>query len=534
MKHAPAGFWSDQRNATAFFDWLAVQLGIEARSALAWGSIPRLQRVRRCSPHLRLLYQVIKSHGGVSLMAKHGGSPIRALMAAYPHLDWAPEVVRVLPRDYWDDLPARERFLSRLGVRLGYLQPSDWYRMTRRQLIASGASGLLARYGDSPREVLRSVWPDAENGWLPWRFSSSVRSFWSHPVRRRQFLDWLRQRLGWGPNLDSLYQLSPQLLHQHGGKSLLRYHAFSTARAVQDLYPEHQWQPWRFTHAPRSTWHDATSLYSFFEWIRAEALNIEIPQIASFPRDVIKALGGGRFLRAHANSVPKMLQSAYPNLHLDSQKTSTDLSERSRPLWADPVRLRRFLDIAAESLMLTDATEWQRVAVSHLRKLSRSSLGAVPLHGLLFAAYPEHADLWNQIAPQLRAQGGKRSTQRRLLAVVRSLFPDAIVLEEAILELEKAEVVDSESPDQMRMTFDIFLPNLRLALEYQGAQHYADTAVFGPSQLYQERDSAKRLVCAQRGVTMVEVPYWWDGRTEPLARTLRALRPDLNLTQACV
>lgn len=303
---------------------------------------------------------------------------------------------------------------------------------------------------------------------------------------------------------------------------------------MQDLYPEHQWQPWRFTHAPRSTWHDATSLYSFFEWIRAEALNIEIPQIASFPRDVIKALGGGRFLRAHANSVPKMLQSAYPNLHLDSQKTSTDLSERSRPLWADPVRLRRFLDIAAESLMLTDATEWQRVAVSHLRKLSRSSLGAVPLHGLLFAAYPEHADLWNQIAPQLRAQGGKRSTQRRLLAAVRSLFPDAIVLEEAILELEKAEVVDSESPDQMRMTFDIFLPNLRLALEYQGAQHYADTAVFGPSQLYQERDSAKRLVCAQRGVTMVEVPYWWDGRTEPLARTLRALRPDLNLTQACV
>ena len=33
---------------------------------------------------------------------------------------------------------------------------------------------------------------------------------------------------------------------------------------------------------------------------------------------------------------------------------------------------------------------------------------------------------------------------------------------------------------------------------------------FGLSALYKERDAHKRTVCAEGGLTLVEIPYWWD------------------------
>jgi hypothetical protein len=77
------------------------------------------------------------------------------------------------------------------------------------------------------------------------------------------------------------------------------------------------------------------------------------------------------------------------------------------------------------------------------------------------------------------------------------------------------------------MQLDIFLPNISLAFEYQGEQHYFDIHCFGPQQQYARRDEQKRRACGKADITLIEIPYWWDFELDSLKATVHDARPDL-------
>lgn len=64
------------------------------------------------------------------------------------------------------------------------------------------------------------------------------------------------------------------------------------------------------------------------------------------------------------------------------------------------------------------------------------------------------------------------------------------------------------------LKFDIYIPNLRLAIEYNGEQHYIPTGFFGsksPDKDFikqQERDQYKRDFCINKNIQLIEI----DGR----------------------
>ena len=99
-----------------------------------------------------------------------------------------------------------------------------------------------------------------------------------------------------------------------------------------------------------------------------------------------------------------------------------------------------------------------------------------------------------------------------LYQLVSKVFPTRIIRREA-------------SPPWLgRQRLDVFLPELGLAIEHQGQQHYRPIGAFGGEQGFErtrERDERKRALCDNNGVTVVDMRY-----DQPL--TLPSLRHRLR------
>lgn len=66
----------------------------------------------------------------------------------------------------------------------------------------------------------------------------------------------------------------------------------------------------------------------------------------------------------------------------------------------------------------------------------------------------------------------------------------------------------SNADTKRALEFDIYVPSLFLAIEYNGRQHYGDVAHFGNNSRAQiSRDHQKRVLAADLGIRLVTIPY---------------------------
>jgi hypothetical protein len=88
---------------------------------------------------------------------------------------------------------------------------------------------------------------------------------------------------------------------------------------------------------------------------------------------------------------------------------------------------------------------------------------------------------------------------------------EALLLSKVRKLLSRYEVLSQPHPSWLgRQHLDIFVPDLKLAFEYHGAQHYQPVEYFGGERGFEEgqkRDARKRDLCKANGVTLVEIKH---------------------------
>ena len=104
--------------------------------------------------------------------------------------------------------------------------------------------------------------------------------------------------------------------------------------------------------------------------------------------------------------------------------------------------------------------------------------------------------------------------EMNVFRIIQSLYPDH-------------EVIHQCSPDWLgRQRFDVYVPDLKLAVEYNGQQHYYPVSLFGGQEGFeatQKRDQEKREKAKNAGVSLVEFRYDEEITPEKVKRRVEAL-----------
>lgn len=93
-------------------------------------------------------------------------------------------------------------------------------------------------------------------------------------------------------------------------------------------------------------------------------------------------------------------------------------------------------------------------------------------------------------------------TETLLYSIIKNIFPTT-----TIIRHHRPEWLN-------RLELDVFLPDLNLAFEYQGQQHFHPVDAWGgKTKLLElvERDKLKRTLCQSNNITLIEIDY-----TEPM------------------
>jgi hypothetical protein len=238
----PRGMWNDPAVQKQYFDWLSTQLAI-GDNLERWYGITTDQ---------------IISHSGTQLLQRvFNHSLAAALKVVYPHHEWHEWKFSVAPRNYWSDPAAPQRFFDWISLKLGITDDRGvthlerWYSIKRTDITQHGGAGVLRKFENSLARALMTLYP--AHDWEPWRFEMVPISWWTNVSNQRRFFEAIRLKLG-VETMEDWYGISGKAVQDLGANGLMPYHyRGSIVRALMTVYPEHEWDPWRFSRVSSDT-----------------------------------------------------------------------------------------------------------------------------------------------------------------------------------------------------------------------------------------------------------------------------------------
>eukprot|EP01126_Amoeba_proteus_P038707 TRINITY_DN4047_c0_g4_i1.p1 TRINITY_DN4047_c0_g4~~TRINITY_DN4047_c0_g4_i1.p1 ORF type:complete len:306 (-),score=60.62 TRINITY_DN4047_c0_g4_i1:95-1012(-) len=297
---------------------------------------------------------------------------------------------------------------------------------------------------------------------------------------------------------------------ENHGSGILGYYQGSLQLALRSVYPEMNWIPWKFTSVPHRYWETVENRHFFFIHVAQDVFKIRsLEEWYGVSVEDIYKHGGGHMLATYYNS---SLINALREIYSHYSWYEWRFSKVPAGTYKNQEFIQKYLDYLARKMNIKVFSDWYRVnTLSVLRggggdSILKKNKGLPNILSWLFPYFP-----WN-IKKFLSK--GKKSSQRELLLKILVLFPHNLVLEDFVNPC----LIFSSSCLPMRL--DLWVPELKLAFEYQGIQHYQHLPFFGNLLEYQRRDEEKLFVCQKNNILLIRIPYWWNGCLASLKQIL--------------
>eukprot|EP01118_Nematostelium_gracile_P014723 TRINITY_DN5803_c0_g1_i1.p1 TRINITY_DN5803_c0_g1~~TRINITY_DN5803_c0_g1_i1.p1 ORF type:complete len:422 (-),score=70.29 TRINITY_DN5803_c0_g1_i1:16-1281(-) len=394
-------------------------------------------------------------------------------------------------------------WLDAIGEHLRIKDPSDWYGVSPGDIKKAGGSILLSKYQNSIYWVLKSLY--GEHEWHFDKFISRVpNGYWDRMENKKDFLISLEKRLGFSCKED-WYNVKPKDIENCGGTTLYFYHNKNLFHLFESVFPEHQWEYSRFFPVDKIT----------LDRIGQQLKIDKMEDWYDVNMGDLHRHGGSPLLHKHDRSMFVMLKNLYPNY----QWRRWRFKPLSNYCWTflDTLEGKKdFVEYLSERFQISRTDDWYRISLEQMFSIiPKTVLEKYSLFSLLEAVFPDYP--WEQEKFNRKQM---KASQRNLAKLVQQLFPSSEI---------KENFWDPSICTKTGRTLelDIFLPKEKLALEYQGEGHFHEIYADGDSSRKKTNDNRKRLSCQQVGITLVQVPYWWDQTLTTLSETIRTTRSDL-------
>jgi hypothetical protein len=105
-----------------------------------------------------------------------------------------------------------------------------------------------------------------------------------------------------------------------GSWILNEYYDNSLQTALQDVYPEHDWQPWRFKTVARKTWSFFPNQHKFLQHVAKQRSFQSLDDWYDVTATDIDSYNGSGLLAMYNNSLFELLQANFPEHPWDSSK----------------------------------------------------------------------------------------------------------------------------------------------------------------------------------------------------------------------
>lgn len=466
--------------------------------------------------------KVIQISEARKLLLMHDNSLVPILKKAYPQYPWKPwrfvAEKHTMPHGYWKIAQNQRDFLEHLGNELGIKTLPDWYQGLSLAVSSEFGSQLkqVAKYHEgSLHKTIQNVF--SEYDWKPWLFSIAPANLWEDPKTRRQFFDYIYKELNC-TSLEDMYMISREQIRERGGDYLLkRYYGDDHIKALKDIYPEFQWEDWRFQYHAPGYWSFHGNDHRGLVEKLGKLLGVQKLEdwyqlgISDFAK-----YGCVRILDYYDRSPMKLLMKVYPEFPWQPFR----FQKVPRSFWDDKENLKVYIKYLEKQLGIQDPDDWMNVNFQELKEYGISSVLEKfnGLMNILCIVYPHHKF-------NISSGRGVWKTQALLYKYINELCAKKGVDDAHYNYIHPSFVYESG----LNMELDVFIPSLDLAFEYQGHQHYKKLLAFQDADLAEilVRDEMKRNECKKHGITLIEIPYWWDKTKESLFATIHKSRPDI-------
>ena len=510
---------------------------------------------------------LIKLKSGKKLLKKiYLNNYEKLLQRIYPNFPWNLFYfkIKIKSKDFFNSIENQRSFLDHLYQKYNVGSLDDWSKIIIRKINKFGAYQLLTYYNNR-NELLKNIYPN-----FPWDFEkkkkkkekkTTIKSLYEQRSIMSDIYIKLKLK-----SMEEWRNISVNRMNENGGKKLMKLYKNDLHLLLLSIYPEYDWNFEKTLH--QTKYMKLHFQQSFFDHLYKKLELKSFDDWAKLSSYKIIKNGGKKIINYYKRNLSLALTIIYPNF-----PWSLTFINYSQRYFKSKENQRLFMDLLYQKLELKSIDDWSNIALSTFvrnRGVALIKLYNFDLKLLLSSIYPEHPwkfqsnfseisnfkihsillrlnklreeyqirekkdwyrlpteidqlhlletlnliypnESWDKNFIFVRS---KKSIQRLLFAQLSKIYSSYLIFENYDHPL-------IYSSSDLLLEYDLFIPSLNMAMEYQGEQHFDDLPMaYAAVETIQFRDRLKEDFSQRLSINLIYIPYWWDRSPPSLIQTI--------------